>query len=205
MARLSDSVRDSRSTMLANNWWLVAFRGALAIVFGLIAIFLPGAALMALVVVFAVYSLVDGVIHIVLALRGAGHHDNRWALLLVNGIAGVLIGVIALAMPGLAVVVFALMVAAWALISAVLMFGSALHLRPDHGRWLLMALAVVSGLYGILLLAAPFVGALVWTWWIGAYAIVFGITLLIWAFRLRPHRHQPGERSLASTGSGFDG
>jgi uncharacterized membrane protein HdeD (DUF308 family) len=28
-------------------------------------------------------------------------------------------------------------------------------------------------------------GALVLTWWIGAYAIIFGVAMLVFAFRLR--------------------
>ena len=39
--------------------------------------------------------------------------------------------------------------------------------------------------YGVLLIVAPLIGALVLTWWFGAYALVFGVALLILAFRLR--------------------
>ena len=34
-------------------------------------------------------------------------------------------------------------------------------------------------IYGVLLIAAPFIGALVLAWWLGAYAIVFGFALMI--------------------------
>jgi uncharacterized membrane protein HdeD (DUF308 family) len=44
---------------------------------------------------------------------------------------------------------------------------------------------IASIIYGALLLASPFLGALVIIWWIGAYALVFGIAMLIAAFRLR--------------------
>jgi len=32
------------------------------------------------------------------------------------------------------------------------------------------------------------IGALVLTWWVGAYAIVFGVSLLVLAYRLRAQR-----------------
>jgi uncharacterized membrane protein HdeD (DUF308 family) len=34
----------------------------------------------------------------------------------------------------------------------------------------------------------PLIGAVVLTWWMGAYALVFGVTLLILAFKLRRQR-----------------
>jgi hypothetical protein len=37
----------------------------------------------------------------------------------------------------------------------------------------------------VLLVVAPLTGALVLTWWLGAYAIVFGVTLIVVAFKLK--------------------
>jgi uncharacterized membrane protein HdeD (DUF308 family) len=181
------NIRDDRSAVLANNWWLVAIRGVLAIVFGIVALVLPGAAMLALVAVFAAYSFIDGIFNIALAVRGARHHE-RWALFLVNGMAGLLIGLAAVLMPGLTVLVFVFMIALWALISAGMLFGSAASLKSDHGRWLLIAGALISAVYGVVLLVTPFIGALVLTWWIGAYSVVFGIVMIALSLRLRPHR-----------------
>ena len=190
MARfLADTLnrRDDRSAVLANNWGLMAIRGVLAIAFGLVALFMPGAAMLALVAVFAAYSFIDGIFNIALAVRGARHHE-RWSLFLVNGVAGLVIGLAAVLWPGLTVLVFVFLVAIWALISAGMLFGSAASLKADHGRWLLLTGALISAIYGVALLVTPFIGALVLTWWIGAYSIVFGVTLIALSLRLRPHR-----------------
>ena len=48
------------SEALARNWWAMALRGVLAIVFGLIALVFPGVTMLSLVIVFAAYALVDG-------------------------------------------------------------------------------------------------------------------------------------------------
>jgi uncharacterized membrane protein HdeD (DUF308 family) len=77
------------------------------------------------------------------------------------------------------------LVAFWALLTGGLMLGAAVRLHADHGRWWFVIGGIASIIYGALLLASPFLGALVIIWWIGAYALVFGIAMLIAAFRLR--------------------
>ncbi len=58
---------------------------------------------------------------------------------------------------------------------------------------------VVSVLFGIALLIGPLVGAVVLTWWLGAYALVFGITLLVLAFKLKSRKDDaPSYRMRAS-------
>jgi uncharacterized membrane protein HdeD (DUF308 family) len=186
----------ARNSVLADNWWAVALRGVFAILFGLIAFGWPGVTLLALVFVFAVYSIADGVFNIVLAVRGARHHE-RWGLLLINGIFGILVGVAASILPGLTVLAFVLLIAAWALVSGVLALISAFSMTISHGRWLLVFWGIVSILYGVLLIATPLVGALVLTWWLGAYSLIIGITLIVLAFQLRRHR---GQRAPSTTG-----
>jgi uncharacterized membrane protein HdeD (DUF308 family) len=179
----------SRNAVLADNWWAVALRGLFAILFGIVSFAMPGAAMLALALIFGAYSIADGIFNIVLAVRGARKHE-RWGLLLVNGLLGILIGVIAAIWPGITVLAFVLMVGAWALLSGGLMFGAALGMKISHGRWWVVFGAIISMIYGLLLFGSPLIGALVLTWWVGAYALVFGVTLIVLAFRLRRHRRE---------------
>jgi uncharacterized membrane protein HdeD (DUF308 family) len=180
----------AKNAVLADNWWALALRGLFAIVFGIIAFAMPAAAMLALVLIFGAYSIADGIFNIVLAVRGARSHE-RWGLLLINGLLGIAIGIAAAIWPGITVLAFVFMVAAWALLSGGLMLGAALGLKISHGRWFLVFGALVSLLYGFLLFASPLIGALVLTWWVGAYSLVLGVTLIVLAFRLRTYR---GER-----------
>lgn len=177
----------ARNAVLANNWWAVGLRGVFAILFGLIAFVTPGAAMLALVLVFGAYSIIDEIANIVLAVRGARAHE-RWGFLLINGLLGIAIGVATAIWPGITLLAFVFMVAAWALLSGGLMFAAALGLKISHGRWFLVFGAFVSMFYGLLLFASPLIGALVLTWWIGAYTLVLGVTLVVLAFRLHSHR-----------------
>jgi uncharacterized membrane protein HdeD (DUF308 family) len=172
------------SQILAQNWWLVALRGVFALIFGVIAVLLPGVTITALVLLFVAYMLVDGVFAIVSGVRAARRHE-RWGLLIVEGIADLVAGGIAIVWPLITVVAFIYLLAAWAIVTGGLAFAAALRLQLDHGRWLLAFGGFVSLIWGFMLLFWPLAGAVVLAWWMGAYALVYGVTLLILAFRLR--------------------
>jgi len=176
------------SAVLAQNWWAVALRGAIAILFGLFALFQPGVTMLSLVVVFGAYALVDGIFAIVAATRAAGHHE-RWGFLLLEGIVGIAAAAAAFFWPSLTLVVFVTLVAVWALFTGGFMLAAAFRLHADHGRWWLALGGIVSILYGGLLIVTPMIGALVLTWWLGAYALIFGVAMIVLAWRLKS-RHQ---------------
>ncbi len=180
---------ETMSAALARNWWAVALRGVAGILFGVVALLMPVAALLSLAWLFAAYLVVDGVFGIVAAVRAAEHHE-RWGLLLIEGVLNLLLGAAVWLFPTGAVLGFVLLIGVWALITGALMLVSSFRLHGTHGRLWLALGGVVSLVWGVLLVAAPLTGALVLTWWLGAYAVAFGIVLLILAFRL--HARRPG-------------
>jgi len=179
------------SMLLAENWWALAIRGVAAILFGLIALFVPGAAMLSLALIFAAYLLIDGVFGIVSAVRAA-RADQRWGLLLAEGVLDIVMGLVAFLFPVSAVLAFVLVTAAWSLLTGGLMLASAFKLTREHGRWWMVLSGVVSILFGLALVIAPLVGAIVLTWWLAGYAIAFGVLLLVLAFRLRGRRAAGG-------------
>ena len=178
---------EAMSTLLAQNWWAVALRAVFAILFGLIALFVPGATILSLVLFFSAYMVVDGVFGIIAAVRAASQHQ-RWGLLVLEGLADIFVGVVAFLWPGLTVLTFVILMAAWSIVTGVLMTMAAFKLNPTYGRGWMIFSGVVSVLFGIALALSPLVGAVVLTWWLGAYALVFGISLLVVAFKLRSHK-----------------
>jgi uncharacterized membrane protein HdeD (DUF308 family) len=159
----------------------------LGILFGLIAFIFPGATMLALVLVFAAYLIVDGVFAIVAAVRAARKRD-RWGWLTFEGVVNIITALLAVLWPGLTVLAFVLLIAAWAIVTGVLMLAAAFGLNVEHGRWWLALGGAASLAFGVLMVVAPLAGAVVLTWWVGAYALVFGILLLIFAFKLKALR-----------------
>ena len=164
----------------------MALRGLAAIVFGVLAFVWPAITLWALVLLFGAYMLVDGIFAIVAAVRAAGR-EARWWLLLIEGVLGVLAGLVAAFWPGLTALALLYFIAAWAIVSGILEIAGAIRLRREiEGEWALGLSRALSLLFGVLLVVIPApAGLLSLVWLIGAYALAFGVLLLVLAFRLR--------------------
>ncbi len=171
--------------VMTRNWWALLLRGALAVLFGLIALVIPGAALGALILLFAVYALLDGIGAIIAAVKSAERHE-RWIPMLIEGIAGVLAGVLTFIWPGATALVLLYLIGFWAIVTGVLKIVAAVHLRRlVPGEWVLILNGIFTVLFGILVVALPTLGLLTLIWWIGFYAILRGVLYIALAFRLR--------------------
>jgi len=180
-------------TALARNWWALAIRGAAAIVFGLLALVLPGVTLAALILLFGAYAIVDGVFNLIAAFRGRTETRPPW-LLAIHGLVSLAAGIVAFVMPGLTALVLVYVIAVWAIVTGALEVLAAMRLRDEiPNEWWLVASGVLSVVFGLLLVIAPGAGALALVLWIGAYAIFFGALLIGLALRLR--REQPRARA----------
>lgn len=180
---------DALSEVLTDSWWAVGLRGILGIAFGLICLLVPAAAILALILLFSAYMLVDGVLAIISGIKAA-RNGERWGLLILEGVVDIAAGVVAFLWPAITAIAFVILLAVWAVISGALMLTAAFTLKLDHGRWWLALGGIASIIFGIVLLVAPAVGAVVLTWWLGAYAIVFGGFLLVLAFKLHAKKEE---------------
>lgn len=171
--------------MLADRWWVPVLRGAAAVIFGILTFIAPGASVFALVVLFGVYAIVNGVLLLgVTASVPAG--VPRWGWLLFESIASIVAGVLALIWPAITAFVLLYVIAAWAIATGIGQVIAAVRLRKTIRReWLLGLMGVLSIAFGVLLAVFPGAGALAVVIWIGAYALVFGALLVALGLRLR--------------------
>jgi len=181
--------------ILARNWWAIALRGLFAVLFGVAAFVWPGLTLAVLVILWGTYAFVDGIFTLVAAFRAAQMRMTWWPLVL-EGILGIVAGVVAFIWPGITALALLYLIAAWALLTGIVEIIAAVRLRNViSGEWMLGLAGVLSIIFGVILIAAPGAGALAVIWTIGAYAVIFGIVLIALAFRLRGLQHGGTEQT----------
>lgn len=173
---------------IGRHWGWVALRGAVATLFGLMALLMPAITLSALVLVWGAFALVDGVLALVAGVRIRDNGKPLWALIVV-GLLGIAAGIVTFVYPGLTALVLLYIIAIWALVSGVFQIVAAIRFRKDiRNEWLLGLSGLVSILFGGMMIMQPGAGALALVWVIGLYAVFFGILLLVFSFRLKQHK-----------------
>jgi uncharacterized membrane protein HdeD (DUF308 family) len=174
-----------RLSAIAANWRALALRGFIALLFGLIVLFWPGLVLAVLSLLFGIYALGDGGVVLVPALRSSDRSARRW-LPLAEGAVGVIAGLVALFWPGMTASGLLYVIAGWAIATGILKIATTIVLRSEvENGWMLAGSGALSVLFGAIVAAlagsdlaslAPF---------IGVFAIVVGLALIVFAFRTR--------------------
>ena len=185
---LSDGEPDD--PRLAEMWWVVALRGAVAVALGVMALIWPTATLLTLVIVFAAYCPMEGAYSILLAVRGA-RRRARWYWPAIFAVVSLASGAFAVLYPGITLIGFVTVLTAWAFLNGVVAIAAAFQPEPPYGRAWLVASGVASLLLAMLLLAWPPVGLFTLTWMFAFYALMAGFGMLVYALRLRSRRSLP--------------
>lgn len=168
------------ATALARNWWLLLIRGILAVLFGLVAFAWPALTLVTLVLLYGAYAFVDG-----LTALWVGVSSRAWGVLFF-GLLGVGVGIYTFFYPGVTAIVLLYLIAAWALVRGAFEIVTAIQLRKEISyEWALVVSGLISIIFGIVLFANPGEGALAMVVVIGAFALMFGVVMIVLAFRVR--------------------
>jgi uncharacterized membrane protein HdeD (DUF308 family) len=171
--------------LLSNSWQGLAWRGAISLLFGILAALWPGITLIALMGMFAAYALIGGFAYAVSAIKNRQTNSDWWLLLLL-GLMTVAAGAIALIYPNLTAVFLVLLIGATALGSGIVDVVMAIRLRKViEGEALLIFNGIISVAFGVFVFFFPGPGALAMIWLISIYAVASGILLLALAWRAR--------------------
>jgi uncharacterized membrane protein HdeD (DUF308 family) len=179
--------------LMTQNWWAIALRGLVALLFGIATFIWPGITLWVLVALFGAYTLVNGIFAVIEAFSRDVSRERWWALLF-EGIVSLVIGVVTITWPGLTAMGLLYLIAFWAIVTGVFEIITAIRLRREiRGEWMMALIAILSMAFGFLLIAFPLAGALSVVLMIGAFAFATGALMIALAFKLRSLRRPGGE------------
>ena len=171
--------------ILIMNWDLVLLRGIIAILFGVAALVLPQVTVPVLVILFGAYTLVNGIVIAMMAIKDRTYESDWWVWLLA-GLVSMAAGVVSFAWPGITAAILFYVIVAWAIVSGILEIVLAIQLRKVvKGEWLLALTGILSIVFGFLCIVQPAAGALTILWLLGIYPIVYGALQVALAVGLR--------------------
>lgn len=182
---MNTNILENLGSILSRNWWLMLLRGIVAIGFGVLIFAKPQISLQVLVYLFGIYVLLEGILGVAVAIQ-AHNEIGSWGLLLLWGLLGIAVGILAFVKPDITALALLFYIALWAIATGLLEIAAAIRLREViKDEWLLILAGLASVAFGVVLIARPEAGALAVLWLIGAYAIVFGLLVVIFAFKIR--------------------
>ncbi|HMD90796.1 MAG TPA: DUF308 domain-containing protein [Anaerolineaceae bacterium] len=175
---------------IAHSWWLFALRGVAAIVFGMLTFVYPKDMIMVLIILFGAYALIDGVLAVNVSFQMQEDFDHWWVVLL-EGLAGILVGVLVLINLTLSATALFLLVACWAVFTGLMEILAAILLSNEiNQNWLMTLYGVLSVILGIILVDFPNIGTVGLIYVIGIYAIFDGLLMLYYAIKVHDLIHQ---------------
>ncbi|MDN5763188.1 MAG: HdeD family acid-resistance protein [Microlunatus sp.] len=186
MSMLSPSTVSEQYAQIAKGAWVWAVvRGAVAIVFGIVAMLAPLTTAVVLAIIIGIFAIVDGIVDLVDAIRHRG--SPGVGLRVVLGVISLLFGIIILVWPGKTLGFMVILIAIWAIAIGVLQIVSNLSIRSEAGgAWIWGVIAGALGVvFGILVLFNLTIGLAALIWLLGIWAIVFGIALIFLGVQVR--------------------
>jgi uncharacterized membrane protein HdeD (DUF308 family) len=169
---------------LAHIWKAMVVRGVVGIAFAVVILVWPNIGLATLTALFGAYALVSGAATTTAAFATARRGDR--VCLVVEGLAGIAVGVIVLVWPGPSALALLYLIAAWAIAVGLLQLALAFALPFSGGRSLLLGLGgLLSIAFGVIMFAHPGTGAVALLALIAAFAFVTGVMQVAFGLELR--------------------
>ena len=185
MAQLGyGSPNDSLNQLLEGRWWALVLRGLISVLFGIACFVSPKIVGLSLVLLFAVFSIIDGLFGLAVS-AGAARRGERWVWLAIESVASIVIGAMLLAMPAMTLTVLFVVIAVKSAIAGVLLLLSSLRLDSAHGRGLMILSGIINLGFAVLLFSSPMLGLKILIWWIGLWALIIGVIMLLLGLKLK--------------------
>ena len=188
---MKEKVKGNMEQLFPKFWWTFVVRGFVALLFGLIALLWPALSLDLLVLSFGIFALLQGILSITPGLSELG---GRIYFLLIEGVVGILAGVLTFLGPGIgrmwwpeiATTTLLVFITLWAFLAGLSEVIGSFRLPGEiREKWVITLSGLVCLLLGLILLFHSEAGATGNASVIGLFGIVFGVLWLFVGFKVR--------------------
>jgi len=171
---------------LVRNWWVIALRGLVALVLGVVMLLMPSTAAVGFLIMFiGAYAIVDGVFALSIAIiNKPPHKDRLW--MVIEGIIGIVAGIAIFVAPMLAAFILLYVVAFWAFMTGLFeIIWSIAQWKHLPDNWLMFLGGLFSTLLGIFIFYNVAFGVAFVVVVTAVYLILFGVLLIALGFSLK--------------------
>lgn len=173
---------------LKDMWGAIVFRGFIAILFGIAAVFWPGITLVTLVYLFSAYVIVTGLMNMIVGLTNWGGGGTFWSRILLTAL-GVLelgVGVYLLRHPLVSFGTLILLISLVLIVRALFeIFAGIFSDAAGSYKTILVISGILTGLAGVVLLFQPAEAGVAFVWILGLYALITGPMLIALGFEAK--------------------
>jgi uncharacterized membrane protein HdeD (DUF308 family) len=159
----------------------LAINGVVALLFGVLALFVPNETIRVVAIYFGVLLMVGGIIGVVVSIQNM-RKDRPYVSALINSLVSLVIGIFVVFNTQQSLIIFAIIIGIWALIIGAMQLYIALKMvRPGTSQRLMVINSVVTLVFGLLLFFNPFESIIAFVYVIGVMAFIFGAIMLFFA------------------------
>jgi len=166
------------------NWWVLAFNGIIALLFGLMAIFAPLDTLNVIIMYFGIIMLIVG-IAMLFGVYSSMKNKLNYGTDLVSAIITIGLGAVLAFFTGKALEIFVIIIGIWAIMLGIGQLIIMSNLESKGDKKFLLFSSLFTLVFGALLFFNPFAMASVFLIIIGVMAVIIGLVLISFAFKLK--------------------
>jgi len=168
-----------------SNWWSIAVNGIIALLYGILAIFIPGETILTIIIWFGIVVLVVGVAMLIGVINNIRNKlpygtDLLWAILTI------VIGGVLTFYTQRSIEIFVIIIGLWAiLVGAVQLYLMTKLDSSDKSRNTFLINGVLTVIFGVVLFFNPFTSAKALLILTGIIAFIIGIVMIIISLKMK--------------------
>jgi uncharacterized membrane protein HdeD (DUF308 family) len=170
----------------SDRWWIIALRGLVALILGLVLITYPGKSLVVVTWIVGLWALIEGLILMISSLFKHKEIEG-WGMVFLQGLLGVALGLALMAIPQISLGILFFLVGLWFVLVGIVLIVQAIEIRKEimGGEWIMIATAILSIIFGMLMMGNLQVSVAVAGFLIGVMMLIMGIMTIAFGFQLK--------------------